>query len=259
MPKLKPNEAFEKTWDASMRAAVGLELQGMDARLRGSPAFVESQVANVKRLFAERRRIQKAIFDHLRGSLGKEREMVDFLSGDAAATLPLVLSGDLNVLHLVDNGHSRKQKTVGATLPTRLGIQGNVRSHDLNISSSSGSLALPRAQVGLLSDTGFALPVENRMPQTTIGMDTSAPSTFRGSHVIGATAGFNDVLRVFGGAGRTLHVVETPFVRAPLSVNDWGDHLSREVGADSQWRVQDVAPLVQELGTMRARLEFVGA
>lgn len=257
-PKLKPNEAFEKTWDASIRVSVGVELQGMDARLRGDARFVESQVANVKRLFAERRRIQKAIFDHLRGSLGKEREMADLLCGDGAATLPLVLTGHVNTLHLVDNGHSRRQRAVGVTLPARLGIQGSVRSHDFNVSPSSGPLGLPRVKIGLLSDTGFALPEQNRMPQTTGGVDTSAPSTFRGSHVVGATAGLGDVLRVFEGAGRTLNVIETPFVGAPLSVNDWGDHLSRELSSDPQWRVQDVVPLVEELGSMRARLECVG-
>ncbi|MFA4815430.1 MAG: hypothetical protein WC653_05060 [Candidatus Gracilibacteria bacterium] len=260
MAKVKPKEAFEQAWDGSIRSSVSIEAEISYPQFKGNRDFIDTCVRSNRALFAERKKIQRGLFEFLRGVLGRERELVDFLSGDAVGTIPLLLTGDLRQLHLVDNGHSSRQNAVSRALARRLSVQSSIQHHSVDVSDVSSQIDLPSVQTGVFAESGFALPNGNRMPsgQDQFGLN---PSAFRSAHVVGATATFQDVLRIFTDttSGRKLHVVETPFMGAPLSTNNWGDYLTDQLSPDSRWKLQDVDTLLEETGTMRATLELIGS
>jgi hypothetical protein len=255
MRKIKPNDAFEQVWNESMRAEVAVEVERNPqyALFKKRPGFIELQVCNLKGLFVERRKVERALFFYLRDVLRSETELIDFLSGDAVATTPMLLTGDLRKLHLLDDGHSPKQKAVSELLTRRLEVHSGVQWHHVTLSATTPLLNLPSVKAGVLADSGIALPARNRMPRSLSSADIQSPSTFRGAHVMEPTVTLPDVLRVFGGMrGRTLHVVETPFFRVPLSLNDWGDHLLGQLSEGTPWSLDELEPLLEETGTMRA-------
>ena len=104
------NDSFNRLWDSSQRikveGAVDDSMQTFPRRLRRLKNLREltlkEHLPKIKARFSERRKIQKAIHNVLKFSLAGTEHLLDIISGEPTAVLPLVEEGVIQRLTLVD-------------------------------------------------------------------------------------------------------------------------------------------------------------
>jgi hypothetical protein len=210
--------------------------------------FIESHSSRLRLLFSERRKIQKAIYKILKGELKKRPALLDLLSGEPSAVLPLLEEGVVSNLTLLDYPHNDVVTFVREKLIRSLARKSHVQQLRVAIVPDATDLPLTR-EVSFL-ETGWTLPPSSRLSAVdtpTFGEEChrEVAPYYRSNQSGASVVTFEHVLQALarGNVERRLHVVDTPVVQRPISSEEHRVYLEGMVRNVSGWSIDQWKPL----------------
>ncbi len=237
--KLDPDALFNKCWQLTMIEAHRTAPSPIPASMK-PPGLIKAERRSISELFKIKRVHQKLVFDIMVEALEGRRVLIDLLSGDATATLPLVASGKLDRLVLVDNNASPTLNQHTRVVADKMKITSRVEWMDMTIGSRVQEGALPDIPDVLLAESGIAIPPRYRYPGVTElrPEEQIHPPAYKNSHVIDMRTTIGDVLRDLGHMpGRRVHLIDSPFYRYNTDSGDIREHVEGQMGDHPEWNI----------------------
>jgi len=215
----------------------------------------DSQIERDFDFLKERALVNKAIFTALKEILIGKSSLTDIMSGEAVATVPLVMSGRLDKLCLVDGGFqdppARTPRMINYFAPE---MTAGIEFSEARIINGASRLPFPKDYDYLLANTRLIIPPNKRVDMNV--NTVISPATFRTSYLLNHSLTFADILRSVGDKkGTRLHITDLPFSELSLSSSKMREYVQGFLDEAPGWKIIAWTELIPEYGLCFATLE----